>query len=85
MELLLILKNPVNGRPNILVQLLHKHLLLLVFLNSLRDEFKCAIDDVLVQLQLLLFALQIHLLAFNLHWVEVQKSISLLEVGNLRL
>ena len=54
-ELSLLLDHLLDGLTDIVIELLHQSLLLLVFFHFLMDETVSAVDDLLVKLELSLF------------------------------
>lgn len=78
-ELSFLVKQGLNCRADVFIKLLNQGVLLPVFVHFLLDEAKCPVDDLLVQLQLSLLLVQIFLRALNLHRVEIQELVFLLQ------
>ena len=54
-------------------------MLLAILVHLLLDEAKSTIDDLLVELQLSLFLVQILLCTLDLNWIEVEQLVFLLK------
>lgn len=78
-EILFVVKYFLNCAPDIVVQLFNQELLLLVFLDPLRNEFVGSVDNILVQLKLLFFPLKRNLLIVDFDGVKVEQGIPLFQ------